>query len=66
MPGVMPTDIAFKGKLLNQDSRWMIDQSKIGVTRPSIDRALVLEDEYILTDKGSMLSRSQCLRPGSV
>ena len=45
MPGVMSTDIAFEGALVNQDSGSMIDQSKIGITRPSVDRAPVLEYE---------------------
>ena len=44
----------------------MIDQSKEGITRPFVDRALVLEYEYMHTGKGSMLSRSQCLRLGGV
>ena len=59
-------DIAFEGTLLDEDSRSMIDQSKIGVTRWSVDGALVLENEHMFTGKGSMLSRSQCLRSGSV
>ena len=42
----------------------MIDRWKIGVTRTSVDRALVLENEYMLTGKGWMLSRFQPLRPG--
>ena len=44
----------------------MIDPPKIGIPKPSVDRGLVLEYEYMLTGRGSMLSRSQCLRPGSV
>ena len=39
----------------------MIDQSRIGVTRLSVDRSLILEDQYMLTGKGSMLSCFQCL-----
>ena len=62
----MSSDIAFQGTVLDKDSRSMIDQSKIGVTRSSINRALVLEDEHMLRDKGSMLSCSKRLRPGSV
>ena len=62
----MLKDIAFEGALLNQDCRQIIDLSKFGVTRRSVDRALVLKDEYMLTCKSSMLSRSQCLAPGSV
>ena len=44
----------------------MIDQSKLWMTRPAVNRALVPEYEYLLTSKGSMLSRSQCLRLGGV
>ena len=44
----------------------MIDQSKIGITRPAVDKALVLEYEYMLKGKGSMMFRSQCLRLGGV
>ena len=66
MPGVMSMDIASNGKLLNQDSKSIIDQSDIGVTRPSVARALVLKDEYMLTGKSLMLSCSQCLRCGRV
>ena len=64
VPGVMSTDIALEGTLLDQDSRSMIDQWKIGVTSPSVDRALVLENEYMLTGKGWMLFRFQRLRQG--
>ena len=66
VPGAMWTDIALEGTLLDQDSRSMIDQSKIGVTRPSVDTALGLQNENMPMGKGSMLSRSRCLRPGGV
>ena len=62
----MSTDIAFEGKLLDEDSRSMIDQSKIGVTRSFVDRALILENEDMFTGKGSILSRSERLRPSIV
>ena len=55
-------DIALKGAILNQDPRSMIDQSRIGITRPAVDRVLVLEYEAMLTRKSWKLSRSQCLR----
>ena len=51
MAGVMSTNIAFEGVFLNQDPRSMIDSSKIGITRPAVDKALVLEYEDMLTDK---------------
>ena len=66
MPAVMWTDIAFEGTLLKHDSRLMMDQSKSGITGPSVDRALVLEAKYMPTGKGSMLSRTQRLHLGGV
>ena len=42
----------------------MVDQSKVGIARPGVDRALVLEYEDMLTGNSSKLSRSQCLRLG--
>ena len=42
----------------------MVHQSKMGITRPLADRALVLEYEDVLTGASSKLSRSQCLRLG--
>ena len=62
----MSADIAFEGTLLDEDSRSMMDQSKIGVTRSSVDRALVLQNEYMLKGKGSMLFCLQGLRAGGV
>ena len=66
VPGVLLADIALEGTLLDQNSRSMMNQSKIVVTRLSVDRALVLENEYMVRAKGSMLSCSQRLRPGGV
>ena len=42
----------------------MVEQSKVGIARPAVDGALVLEYEDMLTGKSAKLSRSQCLRPG--
>ena len=42
----------------------MVDQSQMGIARPAVDRALVLEYQDMLTGKGSKLSQSQCLRLG--
>ena len=64
MAGVLSTDIALEVAFLNQYSGSMIDESTIGITRPAVDRALVLEYEDMLTGKSSKLSRSQCLRLG--
>ena len=47
-----------------QDTRLMIDQWKIGIARPPVDKALVLEYADMLPGKSSKLSRSQCLRLG--
>ena len=62
----MLTDVTFEDTFLGQDSRSMIDQSKVGVTSSSVDGALVLESKYMSTGKGSMLPGTQCLRCGSV
>ena len=64
MAGVVSTDIALVGMFLNQDTRSMVDQSKIGNARPAVHRALVLEYEDTCTGNSSKLSRSQCLRLG--
>ena len=64
MAGLVSTDIALEGVFLNQDSRSMIDQSRIGITMPAVNRPLVLDYEDMLTGKSSRLSRSQCLRLG--
>ena len=64
MTRVMSTNVAFEGTLLNQDTRSMIEQSKVGITRPAVDGALVLKYEDMFTGKRSKLSRSQCLRLG--
>ena len=61
MTSVVSTDITFEGTLLNQDTRLMVQQSKVGITRSAVDGALVLEYEDMFTGKRSKLSRSQCL-----
>ena len=63
---VVSTNVTFEGTLLNQDTRSMIEQSKVGITRPAVDGALVLEYEDMLTRKRSKLSRSQCLSLGRI
>ena len=62
MAHIVSTNIASEGTFLNQDTRSMVDQSKIGIARPAVDRALALEYKDMLTGKTSKLSRSQCLR----
>ena len=64
MASIVSTNIAFEGTFLNQDTRWMVDQSKVQIARPAVDRALVLESVDMLTGKSSKLSGSQCLRLG--
>ena len=61
MSSVVSTDITFEGTLLDQDTRTMVQQSKVGITRSAVDGALVLEYEDMFTGKRSKLSRSQCL-----
>ena len=39
----------------------MVEQSKVGITGPAVQGALVLEYEEMLTGKPSKLSRSQSL-----
>ena len=63
MTRVVSTNVTFEGTLLNQDTRSMVQQSKVGIecTRSAVDGALVLEHEDMFTGKRSKLSRSQCL-----
>ena len=61
MTRVVSTNVTFEGMLLNQDARSIIEQSKVGITRPTVDGALVLEYEDMFTGKRSKLSRYQCL-----
>ena len=42
----------------------MVDQSEIGIARPAVHRAFVLEYEDMLTGKSSKLYRSECLGLG--
>ena len=66
MTRVVSTDITFEGTLLNQDTRSMVQQSKVGITRSAVDGALVLEYEDMFTGKRSKLSGSQCLCLGRI
>ena len=66
MTRVLSTNVTFQGTLLNQGTRPMIEQSKVGITRPTVDEALVLEYEGMFTSKRSKLSRSQCLCLGRI
>ena len=66
MTRVVSTNVTFEGTLLNQDTRLMVKQSKVGITRSTVDGALVLEYEDMLTGKRSKLSRSQCLCLGGM
>ena len=64
MTRVVWTNVAFEGTLLNQDTRSVVEQSKVVITGGAVDGALVLEYEDVFTGKRSKLSRSQflCLR----
>ena len=66
MTRVVSRNVTLEGTLLNQDTRSMIEQSKVGITRPTVDGALVLEYEDMFTGKRSKLSRSQCLCLGRI
>ena len=66
MTRVVSTDITSEGTLLNQDTRSIVQQSKVGITRSAVDGALVLEYEDMFTGKRSKLSRSQCLCLGRI
>ena len=66
MTRLVLTNVAFEGTLLNQDTRSMVEQSRVGVTGPAVDGALVLEYEDMFTGKRSKLSRSQCLCLGRI
>ena len=63
---VLSTNVTFEGTLLNQDTRSMVQQSKVGITRSAVDGALVLEYEDMFMGKRSKLSRSQCLCLGRI
>ena len=43
MTRVVSTNVALEGTLLNQNTRSMVEQSKVGITGPAVDRALVLD-----------------------
>ena len=49
MTGVVSTNVAFEGTLLNQHTKSMVEQSKVGITGPAVDGALVLEHEDMFT-----------------
>ena len=66
MTRVVSRNVTFEGTLLNQDTRSMVQQSKVGITRSAVDGALVLEYEDMFTGKPSKLSRSQYLCLGRI
>ena len=66
MTRVMLTTVTFEGTLLNQDTRSMVEQSKVTITRSTVDRALLLEYEDMFTGRRSKLSRFQCLCLGGM
>ena len=66
MTRVVSTNVTFEGTLLNQDTRSMVQQSKVEITRSAVDEAPVLEYEDMFTGKRSKLSRSQCLCLGRI
>ena len=66
MTRVVSTNVTFEGTLLSQDTRSMVRQPKVGITRSAVDAALVPEYEDMFTGKRSKLSRSQCLCLGRI
>ena len=55
---IVSRNISFEGTFLNQDTRSMVDQSKVGIARPAVVGALVLE-------YGNTCSRARALNcPG--
>ena len=66
MTRVVSTNVTFEGTLLNQDTRSIVQQPKVGFTRSAVNGALVLEYEDMFTGKRSKLSRSQCFRLGRI
>ena len=66
MTRVVSTSVTFEGTLLHRDTISMIEQSKVGITRSTVDGALVLEYEDMFTGKRSKLSWSQCLCLGRI
>ena len=58
---LVSTNVTLEGTLMNQDTRSMVQQSKVRITRPAVEGAPVLEYEDMFTGKRSKLSRSQCL-----
>ena len=66
MTRVVSTNITFEGTVLNEDTRSIVQQSKVRITRPAVDGALVLEYEDMFTGKRSELSRSQCFCLGRI
>ena len=66
MTRVVSTSVTSEGTLLNQDTRSMVQQSKVGITRPVVNGALVLEYEDMFTGKRSKLSRSPCVCLGRI
>ena len=51
MARMVSTNIGLEGTFLNQDTRSMVEQSKVGIARLAVDGALVLEYEDMLTEE---------------
>ena len=66
MTRVVLTNVTFEGTLLNQDTRSMIEQFKVGITGWTVDGAVALEYEDMFTGKRTKLSWSQCLCLGRI
>ena len=66
MTPVVSTNVTFEDTLLNQDTRSIVQQSSVGITRSAVDGASVLEREDMFTGKSSKLSRYKCLCLGRI
>ena len=63
MTSIVSTQLAVKSTLLHESLGSMSHQSKVEVTRLSVEGGIVLQNEHMLADKSSVLSNAQ--RPGS-
>ena len=66
MTRVVSTNVTFEGTPLNQDTTSMVEQSKVRITRPVVDGALVREYKDMFMGKRSKVFRSQCFCLGLI
>ena len=66
MTRVVSTNSALDGTFLNQDTRSMVEQSKVAIATLAVDWVIVLEYEDMPTGKSSNLFQFQCLCLGRI